>query len=113
QMGKPRRPHKDENPAGTHWFDDPERLQRLHAYCKQDVEIERELFNRLPPLSSSEQALWVLSHTINARGFRVDRTLAEAARKVAQAAGPEIDAELAKLTGDAVTSIGQVAKLLA
>ena len=25
QMSKPRRPHKDEDPAGTYWFDDQER----------------------------------------------------------------------------------------
>ena len=51
QMSKPRKPRKGENPAGTYWFDDPERLQRLYEYCKQDVEVERELVDRLPPLS--------------------------------------------------------------
>jgi DNA polymerase len=73
QMSKPRRPHKDENPAGTYWFEDQERVERLRAYCAQDVEVERELYWRLPPLSSSEQALWALNHTINTRGFHVDR----------------------------------------
>ena len=38
--------------------------------------------------------------------------LAEAARRIAQAAAPEIDAELAELTGGAVTSINQIARLL-
>ena len=38
---------------------------------------------------------------------------AEAARKIAQAAAPEIDAELAEITGGAVTAISQVARLLA
>ena len=36
---------------------------------------------------------------------------AEAARRIAQAAQPEIDAELAELTGGAVTSTAQVARL--
>jgi DNA polymerase len=27
-MSKPRRPHKDEDPSGIYWFDDPERLRR-------------------------------------------------------------------------------------
>ena len=48
---------------------------------------------------------------INARGFHFDRTLAEAARKIAQALGPEINAELAQLTDGTVTSIHQVARL--
>jgi DNA polymerase len=113
QTSKPRRPHKDENPDQIHWFDDQERFERLYSYCRQDVEVERELFERLPPLPPAEQALWELSSRINARGFCVDRAFALAARRVAQAAAPEIDQELADLTGGAITSINQVAKLLA
>src|SRR6516162_8564995 len=110
QMSKPRKARKDEAP-GIYWFDDPDRLQRLYTYCRQDVEVERELYNRLPALSSAEQALWVLSSTINARGFCVDRKFAEAARKIAQAAGPEIDAELVEITNGTVTGINQTARL--
>src|SRR5215467_8970623 len=42
QTSKPRRPHKDEDPTGIYWFEDQERLDRLYAYCQQDVEVERE-----------------------------------------------------------------------
>src|SRR5262249_44439860 len=69
QISKPRRPHKDENADGVYWFEDQERLDRLYSYCAQDVAVERELFNRLPQLSSTEQAIWQLSHQINIRGF--------------------------------------------
>jgi DNA polymerase bacteriophage-type len=113
QTSKPRRPHKEENPDHVYWFDDPDRLDRLYSYCKQDVEVERELFERLLPLSPAEQAIWQISNNINARGFRVDRAFAEAARKIAQTAAPEIDAELAQITGGAVTKINQIAKMLA
>ena len=75
------------DPNQVVWFDDPDRLGRLYEYCRQDVETERELFTRLQPLSPSEQALWVLDATINQRGFCIDRDLAEAARKIAHAAG--------------------------
>jgi DNA polymerase bacteriophage-type len=112
QTSKPRRPHKDEDPDQVYWFEDPERLDRLFDYCRQDVEVERELFERLPPLPPAEQSLWELSSRINARGFRVDRTFAEAARKIARAAAPELDQELAEITGGAVTKISQVARLL-
>ena len=47
QMSKPRKPRKDEDPAGTYWFDDADRLQRLYEYCKQDVEVTRELYYQL------------------------------------------------------------------
>jgi DNA polymerase bacteriophage-type len=113
QTSKPRRPHKDEDPSGIYWFKDQERLDRLYAYCQQDVEVERELYSRLPPLSASEQPLWELSSWINQRGFCVDRAFAEAARKIAEAAAPEIDAEVTQITAGDVTSINQVARLTA
>jgi DNA polymerase bacteriophage-type len=112
QTSKPRRPHKDEDPTKVYWFEDAGRRQRLHEYCRQDVEVERELFTRLPPLSASEQALWELSSRINTRGFHVDRAFAQAARKIAEAAAPAIDAEITEITKGAVTTISQVARLL-
>ena len=113
QMSKPRRARQNEDPQQVHWFDDDERLQRLYDYCRQDVEVERALYNRLPPLSKAEHTLWQLSCRINQRGFHVDRAFAEAARRIAQAAAPEIDAELGEITSGAVTGINQVARLLA
>ena len=113
QMAKPRRPRQGEDRSGTYWFDDPDRRARLYEYCKQDVEVERELYERLRPLSPQEQAPWALSTKINGRGFCVDRAVAEAAGRIAQAAQPEIDAELAEITSGAVTSIAQVARLQA
>jgi DNA polymerase len=113
QTSKPRRAHKDENPGNIYWFDDQERLDRLYSYCKQDVEVERELYERLPSLSSTEQTIWQLSYQINARGFHIDRSFAEAARKIAEAAAPEIDQELAEITAGDVTGINQVARLTA
>jgi DNA polymerase len=112
QMSKPRRARQDEDPSQVHWFEDDDRLRRLHDYCRQDVEVERELFDQLPRLSPAEHALWLLSCEINERGFCVDRQFAEAARRIAQAAAPEIDAELAEITGGTVTGINQVARLL-
>jgi DNA polymerase len=111
QMSKPRHARQGEDPAATHWFDDQERLDRLYSYCKQDVEVERELYTRLSPLPPDEQAIWVLSGKINDRGLCVDRKFAEAARTIAQAAAPEIDQELAGITGGAVTGINQITRL--
>src|SRR5262249_25293792 len=41
QMSRPRKPRAGEDPARVYWHDDPERRERLHAYCRQDVEVER------------------------------------------------------------------------
>src|SRR5262245_27047717 len=98
QTSKPRRPHKDEKPDGIYWFEDQERLNRLYDYCRQDVEVERELYGRLPLLSASEQCLWELNSQINQRGFYINRVFAEAARKIAKTAAPEIEQEISELT---------------
>jgi DNA polymerase len=111
QISKPRRPHKDEQPDRIYWFEDQERLDRLYDYCQQDVEVERELYSRLPPLSASEQTLWELSSRINQRGFYIDRAFAQAARVIAEAAAPEIDTEISELTNGAVTGINQIVRL--
>jgi DNA polymerase bacteriophage-type len=78
-----------------------------------DVQILRELYQRLRKLPPAEQALWELDQIINSRGFFVDRAFAEAARRIAEAARPQIDAELAEVTAGAVTSVNQVARLQA
>jgi DNA polymerase len=112
QMAKPRKPRKGEDPEGIYWFDDPERLQRLYGYVRQDVKVERELSRQLMPLSENEHLLWLLSNKINDRGFRVDRDFIAAAKAIAAAAAPEINAAIAELTGGAVTGIDQITRLM-
>ena len=111
-MSRPRKPRAGENPQGLYWHDDPQKLEQLYAYCRNDVEVERELFRRLPLLADSEQALWVLDATINQRGFHTDPVL-EAASRIAAAAGQAVQEELKRITAGALTSTDQVAALLA
>ena len=109
QMARPRKPR---DPSGIYWHDDPEKLEQLYAYCRQDVEVERELFHRLPPLTDSEQALWALDATINQRGFHTDGPLLSSASRIAAAAGQAVQDELIRITAGALTSTDQVAALL-
>src|SRR6516162_6052632 len=78
-----------------------------------DIEVERELYVQLQPLSPSEQIIWCLDACINARGFYLDQQLATAEKKIAAAAAPEIDAELAEVTGGAITAVNQIARFQA
>jgi DNA polymerase len=112
-MSRPRNPRKGEDPAGTYWHDDQEHREALYAYCRQDMEVVRELDRRLPPLIPSEQALWELDAAINDRGFYIDGALIEAAAGIVAAAGEEVQNELRELTGGAIGSVNQVAALLA
>lgn len=97
---KPRRPRGDEDPNGLYWFDDPERLEALFEYCKQDVETERALWKWLPPLSPAEQKLWELDQIINDRGFYTDGRLILAAIDIATAAEQAVQTELQQIIGD-------------
>jgi RecA-family ATPase len=112
QMASPRRPRKGEDPAGIYWIDSPEQRQRLAEYCMQDVEVERELFQRLPPLPSGEQRLFALDALVNERGFHVDVDLANAARAIAQLEAAAIDAQIAELTGGEIAGVHQTARIL-
>jgi DNA polymerase len=106
QMAKPR----TESPLT--WWDDEEKKQRLYAYCKQDVEVERELHKRLVPLKPSELDLWHLDLKINDRGIYIDETLCHQALKVIAAATERLNAEIAHVTDYAVSAVTNVQSLL-
>ena len=110
-MAAPRKPRKGE-PPGIYYRYTSANIDKLGGYCVNDKEATQEVFDRLSDLSDFEQRLWVLDHKINSRGFCVDREFAQAALRIAQATGPEINAELIEITGGAVDSINKVAALV-
>lgn len=93
------------------WWDDKEKFQKLYEYCKQDVEVERELYRRLPALSDQEEALWRLDHKINARGIQIDTQRARAALQIVELEKERLDKEIREVTSGAVatcTAAGQL-----
>lgn len=88
QMCRPRTVSPEGVPT---WWDDKSKLDTLIAYCKQDVEVERQLHKRLRPLSDSEQKLWQLDQIVNDRGVLVDEDMARAALKIVDAAQKALD----------------------
>ena len=99
-MSKPRKPHKDEDPGGL--------LVRGSGPSRPPIRIlpsgrrsrARTVCAPAAVVAFGTRRCGILDATINQRGFAIDRDLAEAARKIAAAAGPEIDAELAEVTGE-------------
>lgn len=57
------------------WVDDNDSLRRLGAYCARDVEVERLIYRKLPPLLPAERAAWETTEEMNDRGVRVDTDL--------------------------------------
>jgi DNA polymerase len=113
RVSRPRKPRKGENPAIVHWGGRDGDLELLYRYNRGDVEQERAVRRRVPPLSSHEQALWCLDAKVNDTGFGVDLELAAAAQEIVAQERAAINAEIAALTDGKITSAGQVARILA
>jgi DNA polymerase len=107
RMARPR----SANGAVT-WWDEPAKLERLEAYCRQDVEVERALHAATRPLSASERELFLLDARINERGIAIDLALVAAAQTMVDQTLTVLSAELRALTGGAVTSTSQLPALL-
>lgn len=95
------------------WWDEPEKLERLLAYCVQDVETERSAAKRMLRLSPKEQEIWILDQKINDRGIAVDLAAAEAAINVVADEKARLDAKMRELTGNQVASCAAVAQIRA
>jgi DNA polymerase bacteriophage-type len=110
RMARPRRRNSD---GSIVWWDDADRLERLIEYCRNDVEVERLLHDRLRPLSAFERRVFLLDAQINSRGINLDFDLIDAAEALADDVKASLDAELRELTGGAVESASQVARMTA
>lgn len=103
KLSKPR-------PDGT-FNKDPDLLQQMYEYCRQDVRTEMAIAATLTPLTASEQALWVLTQRINDRGVPVDPVELQRAMEAVERAKVDVEMEIKSLTrGIAAT---QPAKLVA
>ncbi len=110
RLSKPKKPTKKD--PSTRIIDE-ELLDRLAAYCIQDVDTEVELFLRLPPLHPKERRFWVLNQKMNFRGFAVDRKLALGAMKLIAHESRRMDARTKELTGGKLESARQRNAVLA
>lgn len=105
KCSKPRTPSKHDPSV---WHEKPGDLAMVASYCSDDIEVETELFLKLPPLSPVERKLWELDQRMNMRGIRVDRSAVLGAISVVENALREYTAELARITGGEVRSPNQV-----
>ena len=111
RMSKPRKARKAETAEGLLWWDDADRVERLLAYCRQDVEAERALRKALFPLQEQERETWLFDQRMNDRGVRIDLELVHSLHKLGAWAAERLDAEMAEATGGWVTACTQVNRL--
>src|SRR5207244_2126765 len=89
------------------WWEDEERLQRLYAYCMQDVRTERALCHVLRPLSERERRIWLLDQKMNERGVAVDMPFVRRAAAMVKEISADLNEDLAGLTADFVKTTNQ------
>ncbi|KOM88032.1 DNA polymerase [Clostridium botulinum] len=91
----------------------PEKWETFKLYCKQDVEVEREIRNKLDryETTTKEKLLWNLDQNINDRGVNLDLALAEKAIKCDEQFKERMIEEAKELTGlDNPNSLTQLKK---
>lgn len=99
------KPKKD----GT-FNEDPELLDQMYEYCKQDVRTEMAIAKQLRALSANEQAVWVLTQKINESGVPVDPQELQNALFTCETNKTAINREISSLTGGYTAN--QPAKLI-
>ena len=80
---------------------DTERWELFKEYCKQDVEVEREIRKKLSKYKANEKEklLWDLDQEINDRGINLDLVLAQQAIKCDEQFKDRLVKEAMELTG--------------
>jgi len=107
------RPRRVEADGTLVWWDEPDRVQRLVDYCKQDVLVESELDKRLPNLTDRERRIWLLDQEINERGVKLDVPLIERMLEIAAYARRQLDKRMAEVTSGQVKTCNQLQPLKA
>lgn len=85
----------------------------LYQYNIQDIRAEAAVSSLCPDLSVSEQSLWRLDQAINIRGVAIDVPALHDCIQAVQRTTERYTAELRELTGGAVQSVGELAKITA
>jgi DNA polymerase bacteriophage-type len=109
RLSKPRKPTKTDPSL---WDNDPEKLQKLYSYCKQDVRAEREISHRIEPLAGAELKLWQIDQRINLRGLCVDRNALKNALAIVDQTYAECCETVEMLTQGKIKTPKQVAAIL-
>lgn len=100
------------NASVIRWWAEPEKIDRLGAYCVKDIYSEYEVDIGLPLLTPTEREVWLLDQKINERGVRVDVEACERAEAAVADARARADIRIWQLTDGAVRKTSEVAKIV-
>lgn len=89
----------------------PVEWERFGTYAEQDTDELREVYKATRPLPRREWIEYWTSEAINERGMMVDVDFCERAAAVAAFNEKRINRDIGLLTGDAIRTVGQTAKI--
>jgi len=89
------------------WWDEPEKIARLAAYCQQDVRVEQAIAARIVRLPATELLVWLLTEEMNDRGVLLDIETVKGARRVTERAVRAIEQEMSDLSNGLLRSINK------
>lgn len=95
---------------------DPELLDELYAYCKQDVRTERAIKNLLlpyKPMSDNERQVWLLDQEINWRGMGIDVANVENAIDLIFQTAERLNERAKDISGGVLPDVGSRARVMA
>lgn len=111
KFSMPRNPTVKDSRLRITLDDDPEDAKRLYEYNKQDVLAEIEISERVPELLPFELKFWQCDQEINHRGVQIDTLSVLNCINIIEQAHKKYNAELPALTGGAVESASQIARI--
>lgn len=109
RMARPRRFAEDGSPI---WWDEPDKIAALAAYCTQDTVVEGAIDARVLPLSERERAVWELDQRINDRGILIDTVSVKRLLAVVEIAKKRLDRRMQEVTDGAVTACSNAKRLV-
>ena len=90
--------------ADGNFLEDASLLGEMGNYCVQDVKTTKGLYNAMRSMLQQEHDDWLVNERINARGVKLDRTLAELAVDYANAEHDNACQRLIECTGGVIES---------
>ena len=107
----PRNPTKGNAAIRLTPSDSPQLFSELYQYNIQDIAAEAALSSTCPELSETELDLWLLDQEINKRGVAIDTKALGDCISIVEQARFKYTAELQTLTGGAVKTADELAKI--
>lgn len=111
KFSQPRNPTKTDARLRIRPEEDAVDGPRIYSYNVDDIRAEEGVSIRVPDLSPAELDMWLLDQRINRRGVYIDRPHLDDCVHLIREAGALFEAELSQITGGAVKSGSEVAKM--